>query len=319
MANTSRSSASKPKNKDTTNSPSSNRQARARRHRANGRNKEDNRDPDDEIIEAAIVLANNERNSKERSPSPTRRTTNSSSGSSESGDMDISLVHSPEKMQPTRANANDNGTPATSALKQGRYSARPSTPAPERMHIHEHTRVIVEAALKFDSGEDRFNTLLSGLGSLLTYGQMVDEHFVINPVREGGRDKDWKDPAKLPTSMTALGAHLAITSSTRVFEKSRAGGKEKKDTRPDTVYFSFAISSDLAPDEIMSRIAVDWSLLGGTRLAVKALNYFDTCTPIAIYFLWNEGHSSTLLDELSTILLSVVPADADGITPPSPH
>jgi hypothetical protein len=84
------------------------------------------------------------------------------------------------------------------------------------------------------------------------------------------------------------------------------------------VYFSFAVSSDVEPAEIMARIAVDWSILGGTRLAVKALNYFDTCTPIAIYFLWNEGHSETILQELKTILLSVIPVEIGGPIPTLP-
>ena len=234
--------------------------------------------------------------------------------------MDMSLDMSPEK-ENFKSNNNTNTTPAPSALKQGRYTARPSTPAPERMHLHEHTRIIVEAAYKCEKDDDCFKSFLTALSSLLSYGQMVDEHFTINPLREGGRDKDWSEPNKLPTSMTALGAHFAITSSSHVFEKPRGGPskeKGKKDQRPDTVYFSFAISSDVEPADIMARIAVDWSILGGTRLAVKALNYFDTCTPIAIYFLWNEGHSDTILQELKTILLSVIPVEIGGPIPSLP-
>ena len=295
-------------------STASNKTARGRRHRAS---KANSTTDDDEILDNALALANSERRAKERSASPARRIS-TSTNSPESSNTDTSMEISPEKK---KSRATDNGTPAQSALKQGRYTNRPSTPAPERMHIHEHSRIIVEAAFKFEATNERFKTLLSALGSLLSYGQMVDEYFVINPVREGGRDKDWKDPGKLPTTMTALGAHFAISSSARVFEKARGGNssdKGKKDTRPDTVYFSFAVSSDLTPDEIISRIAVDWSILGGTRLTVKALNYFDTCTPIAIYFLWNEGHSATLLDELSTILLSAIPVEAGGVLPTLP-
>jgi hypothetical protein len=291
--------------------------------------KRDNINPtdaeDDTILDAAIERANTERQSKARSPSPTHHTrtpttSSANSPSSEDAAADMSLDVSPEKENRRSINNNTN-TPAPSALKQGRYTARPSTPAPERMHLHEHTRIIVEAAYKCEKDDDRFKSFLAALSSLLSYGQMVDEHFTINPVREGGRDKDWSDPNKLPTSMTALGAHLAITSSSRVFEKPRGGPskeKGKKDSRPDTVYFSFAVSSDIEPAEIMARIAVDWSILGGTRLAVKALNYFDTCTPIAIYFLWNEGHSDTILQELKTILLSVIPVEIGGPIPTLP-
>ncbi len=84
-----------------------------------------------------------------------------------------------------------------------------------------------------------------------------------------------------------------------MFEKiTSTSNKSKKDTRPSVAYFSFAVSSDIPPDEIMARISVDWSMLGGTRLSVKTLCFFDTCTPIAIYFLWNEAQPATLLEEV---------------------
>ncbi len=108
-------------------------------------------------------------------------------------------------------------TPARSSLKQGRYGVRPSTPAPERMHLHNHKRVIVEAAFTFD-GDDRFKTLVAALASLLTFSRMVDEHFIINTVKENSRDKDWSDPTLLPTSMTALGAYCVI-SGTPVYSR----------------------------------------------------------------------------------------------------
>ena len=213
-------------------------------------------------------------------------------------------------------------TPARSSLKQGRYGVRPSTPAPERMHLHNHKRVVVEAAFAFDSDDDRFKNFLSALASLLTFCRMVDEHFIINPVKENSRDKDWSDPTALPTSMTALGAYFLTSGNPRIFEKARAGPKAKngkKDSRPQAVYFTFAISSDLDPEEIMARVSVDWSMLGGTRLTVKSLGFFDTSTPIAIYFLWNEGHAPTLLEEFKTILNSVSHLESGGASLPLPQ
>ena len=40
-------------------------------------------------------------------------------------------------------------TPVRSLIKQSRY--RPSTPAPQRMHLHEHKCAIIEAGLALDS------------------------------------------------------------------------------------------------------------------------------------------------------------------------
>ena len=194
-----------------------------------------------------------------------------------------------------------------SNLKSGRY-ARPSTPAPKRMHLHEHKRAIIEAGLTLDSGK-RFEHLISSMGVLLRYGQMVDEFFTINPIYEAGRNKDWDDPTFLPSSMTELGAYLKLSGSPRIFEKSKGG---QGNAKAPTVYFSFAVSSDVAPDEIMARIIVDWNLLGGTRLAVKHLGVFDTVTPVVIYFLWNEGHAETILRELQEMLSEMLPVLIGG-------
>lgn len=223
---------------------------------------------------------------------------------------------SPEKKK-TRSSTAE--TPAPSALKQGRYTARPSTPAPERMHLHEHRQIIVEAGITLDA-EDRYAQFLAAISSLITYCQVVDEHFVINPVKEGGREKDWKDPTKLPTSMTALGAYLMMSGNARIFEKQKSGWgtKGKKENRLPAVFFTFAISSDVLPAEIVARVAVDWSILGGMRIGVKELCYFDTCTPVAIYFLWNEGHVPMLLNELRTILESVTTLELGGASIPLP-
>jgi hypothetical protein len=241
--------------------------------------------------------------------SPVKKKRTSRKGDSSSNQKDkTSNQKEPSMPQPE--------TPARSSLKQGRYGTRPSTPAPERMHLHEHSRIIIEAAFAFGNTDDRFKSFLSASASMLTFARMVDEHFVINPVKEGGRDKDWSDPSKLPKTMTALGAYFALSGNARIFENTKANiqGKGKKDNRPPTVYFTFAVSSDIPPDEIIARISVDWTILGGTRLAVKKLGYFETCTPIVIYFLWNEGHAETLLEELKMILSTASSLDSDGAT-----
>jgi hypothetical protein len=68
----------------------------------------------------------------------------------------------------------------------------------------------------------------------------------------------------------------------------------------------------MPPANILARISVDWSMLGGNRLGVKSLGYFNTTTPIAIYFLWNEAHAETLVEELKVILHSVSQVETGG-------
>ena len=194
-----------------------------------------------------------------------------------------------------------------SLLKSGRY-ARPSTPGPTRMHLHEHKRAIIEAGLTLDSTK-WFEHLVAAMSSLIGYCQLVDEFFVINPIFDGGRNKDWSNASHLPASMTELGAYLKLSGSPRIFEKPRGG---QGNTKVPTMYFSFAVSSDISPDEIMAQVVVDWNILGGTRLAVKNLGVFDTVTPMVIYFLWNEGHEATILRELQQILSMAAPTVLGG-------
>ena len=199
-------------------------------------------------------------------------------------------------------------TPVRSALKTGRY-VRPGTPAPERMHLHEHKRAIIEAGLTLDSSH-RFEHLVSAVSSLIKYCQLVDKFFVINPIHEGGRNKDWSDAQLLPTLMMELGAYLKLSGSPRLFDKPK--GRNGSAGKTPTVYFSFAMSSDVPTDEIMARVNVDWNILGGMRLAVKSLGVFDTVTPLVIYFLWNNGHGPSILRELQNILEVVAPSFAAG-------
>ena len=106
------------------------------------------------------------------------------------------------------------GTLVRSLLKTGRY-ARPSTPGPTRMHLHEHERAIIEAGLMLDSTK-RFEHLVSMMASLIKDCRSVDEFFSINPIFEGGRNKDWSDFSILPSLMTELGEphpHVQNTSS----------------------------------------------------------------------------------------------------------
>ena len=110
------------------------------------------------------------------------------------------------------------------------------------MHLHEHKRAIIEAGLTLDSSHC-FEHLVSAVSSLIKYCQLVDDFFVINPIHEGGRNKDWSDAQLLPTSMTDLGAYLKLSGSPRIFEKPKNG--QGGASKVPTVYFSFAMSSDI--------------------------------------------------------------------------
>ena len=100
------------------------------------------------------------------------------------------------------------------------------------------------------------------------------------------------------------------SSSPRIFDKPKGG--QGSSVKTPAVYFSFAVSSDIPPEEIMAWVTMDWNILGGTRLSVKTLGVFDTVTPMVIYFLWNEGHGPTILNKLQCMLSEFLPILSGG-------
>jgi hypothetical protein len=229
------------------------------------------------------------------------------SGRSSTGKPAKGKGKDPEKSPEKKKSQTNVDTPDRSTLKTGWYAC-PSTPGPERMHLHKHKHAIIEAGLSLDSNK-RFEHLVSAVSSFIKYCQLVHEQFVINPIYEGGRNKDWVDAHQIPASMTELGAYLKLSGSSRIFDKPKSG---QGNAKMPTVYFSFAVSSNILPEEILARVNVDWNILRGTRLAVKNLGVFDTVTPMVIYFLWNDGHGPTILQELQQILSTVAPVLLGG-------
>ena len=135
---------------------------------------------------------------------------------------------------------------------------------------------------------------------------MVDEHFVIAPVKDSIDPKYWYSSSDIPLNMTAVSSHISISANNiRNFEKQRkwdGPGKKEKEEPSSTVYFAFAICCDVAPAMLLSRVGIEWTRAGGSRLMIKSLPCFDTVCPLVFYYLFNDTHPLTLLVELRKIL-----------------
>ncbi len=57
----------------------------------------------------------------------------------------------------------------------------------------------------------------------------------------------------------------------------------------------------LAGWSVCSSINMEWCRQNGDRLSVKLVQCHDTCTPIAFFFLWNEGPPDTFVSELGLL------------------
>ena len=131
----------------------------------------------------------------------------------------------------------------------------------------------------------------------------MDEHFVINSCNEGG--KNLSEMTEVPTSMTELGGNIQVSGNSRSFEMKRPWGKDRKQGDSDEdelkhpeVNFSFAMSCDIKPEDILNRISFEWGGMKGRRLQIKDLPYFLSETPFALYTIYNQGNWPSIIREV---------------------
>ncbi len=85
--------------------------------------------------------------------------------------------------------------------------------------------------------------------------------------------------------MMALGGYIKfLERSLQTFLKRSSGGGQggKKSGGENLVYFTMAMSCDVAPAEILSGIMVEWMRAGGVGLYRKEIQAFNTHSPFVI-------------------------------------
>jgi hypothetical protein len=113
--------------------------------------------------------------------------------------------------------------------------------------------------------------------------------------------------------MTVLGSYVKLSEqSIKTFQKKSAGltgAKAKKKStgmtggvNQDAVYFTFAISCDVLPTNLMSQIVVEWMCAGGVGLYQKEIQAFNTYSPFVIFYLYNGILVQTILAEFCRLM-----------------
>ncbi len=114
----------------------------------------------------------------------------------------------------------------------------------------------------------------------------------------------WRSDGDIPNNMTAVCSHINISGNNiRMFEKHCNGDSQKKKgtSSSNVIYFSFAIACNIEPAMLIGHVGVKWTRAGGSRLMLKALQCFDTMTPLIFYYLFNESQAATILEEFQKI------------------
>jgi hypothetical protein len=108
--------------------------------------------------------------------------------------------------------------------------------------------------------------------------------------------------------MTALGGHIKISEkSVLTFQKKSTFvmGKKKgvgKLNYADLVYFTFAMSCDVAPGDLMTGIMVEWMRVGGVGLYRKEIQAFNTFLLFVILMLCINVLVHTLVAEFCKLM-----------------
>ena len=157
-----------------------------------------------------------------------------------------------------------------------------------------HKRVILEASVRLgvvqDKESDRFAEFLGQIRTLLTNGKIVDKYFVINPVIIEDGKRDLRDVKDVPTNIMTLGGYIKISHKCmKAFEVKAAFGSNAKKSEgndySDMVFFTVAISCDVDPSDLISRISVEWIRAGGVGIYIKEINAFNTESAFVILLL----------------------------------
>ena len=93
----------------------------------------------------------------------------------------------------------------------------------------------------------------------------MDPHLTIMPLREDKTSPVITTPNEVPINQTDLGSNVNVDSKA-VFEKRRPWGKDsdlpEEDWPDPEIWFSFVISSDEPPEDILERIRHEWKKSG---------------------------------------------------------
>jgi hypothetical protein len=208
--------------------------------------------------------------------------------------------------------------PPVSILKTGQVSAGVRVAAARKNHIHKFHRQIVETSIVLDAPggrKARIAQFTKAIRSLVENCQLVDPHFQIDP-----RDvPSTKDPIFTQEGVSdnhaVLSFHIRTSGGSESFDmqKPRKNDKKKGERRQNQnamdsddeeqdlvfpqVYFNFACSSDMDPQELFECVGVEWGRHGGARVYLKAFNTFETDTCLMVLKSWNRLSGDTFIGE----------------------
>ena len=189
--------------------------------------------------------------------------------------------------------------PIKTSIKPGRFGdAGSSGLKPTQLfddHVHQFGKEFIQASVKLKE-ENKHTEFVNSFKSLALEMKKVDQNLVLEYVVAGVKQGRVEDPRFLSNNFTELSAVVKLAANTR-FERVKPWGNRKRNHEVDEdgledpeVYFTFCVSCDEEPEEIVERVRHEWSRKGGNKLEVSELRCLETAPAMVLFNVFNGGN-----------------------------
>jgi hypothetical protein len=178
-----------------------------------------------------------------------------------------------------------------------------------KTHIHCHKSIIVIAAVTISS-EDPVGSFVGNIHSLMKDIRIIDPMACFIGLFD--KDKRITNPALVLLNQTMLRGFIMISIyvDKNPFNKQKTNNnnnntKKKSENKwnDPTVYFQFALASDVEPATIIGHVRLEWFQIGGAQLQVKELQSLNIDVTHLIYNVLTQGNNTeVLVEELQAML-----------------
>ncbi len=138
----------------------------------------------------------------------------------------------------------------------------------------------------------------------------VDDTAAIAPlaITDNSKDSNITDEANLPMNFTKLGKWIMISGGSWVFNK--------KDRVNNNVYTRFHLKSQVAADNIISRVSFEFTHLGGSKINKKPMQAMEMETPMMLLSVCNGTDQGSITMDIKKLLeIAHEDIEVDGMMP----
>ena len=127
-------------------------------------------------------------------------------------------------------------------------------------------------------------------------------------ITDDSKDSYITNQANLPTNFTKLGKWIMISGGSWVFNK--------KDRVNNNVYTRFHLKSQVAADNIISRVSFEFTHLGGSKINKKPMQAMEMETPMMLLSVCNGTDQGSITMDIKKLLeIAHEDIEVDGMMP----